>query len=69
MWIANVVTNFFLKNLFLIFQIPSFEFLCEKLQMYQRQYNDYIRGSFLDLVFFKDAMTHIIKVWDFLLFN
>ncbi|OXB65796.1 hypothetical protein ASZ78_008863, partial [Callipepla squamata] len=43
-------------------QIPSFEFLCEKLQMYQRQYNDCIRGSSLDLVFFKDAMTHIIKI-------
>ncbi|XP_065591804.1 dynein axonemal heavy chain 8 [Cyrtonyx montezumae] len=43
-------------------QIPSFEFLCEKLQMYQKQYNDCIRGSFLDLVFFKDAMTHIIKI-------
>lgn len=69
MWFANVITDFFFLNLFLIFQIPSFEFLCEKLQMYQRQYNDYIRGSFLDLVFFKDAMTHIIKVWDFLLFN
>ncbi|XP_074024884.1 dynein axonemal heavy chain 8 [Numenius arquata] len=43
-------------------EIPSFEFLCEKLQMYQRQYNEYIRGSFLDLVFFKDAMTHLIKI-------
>uniref|UniRef100_A0A674I063 Dynein axonemal heavy chain 8 n=1 Tax=Terrapene triunguis TaxID=2587831 RepID=A0A674I063_9SAUR len=42
--------------------IPSFEFLCEKLQMYQRQYNETIRGSFLDLVFFKDAMTHLVKI-------
>ncbi|XP_074805212.1 dynein axonemal heavy chain 8 [Natator depressus] len=42
--------------------IPSFEFLCEKLQMYQRQYNEAIRGSFLDLVFFKDAMTHLVKI-------
>uniref|UniRef100_A0A8B9MIB1 AAA+ ATPase domain-containing protein n=1 Tax=Accipiter nisus TaxID=211598 RepID=A0A8B9MIB1_9AVES len=42
--------------------IPSFEFLCEKLQMYQRQYNECIRGSFLDLVFFRDAMTHLIKI-------
>lgn len=67
MLFANAVTDFFF-HLFSIFQVPSFEFLCEKLQMYQRQYNDYIRGSFLDLVFFKDAMTHIIKVWDLLLF-
>ncbi|XP_064014378.1 dynein axonemal heavy chain 8 [Pogoniulus pusillus] len=43
-------------------EVPSFEFLCEKLQMYQRQYNECIRGSFLDLVFFKDAMTHLIKI-------
>nr|XP_021145140.1 dynein heavy chain 8, axonemal isoform X1 [Columba livia] len=43
-------------------EIPSFEFLCEKLQMYQGQYNEYIRGSSLDLVFFKDAMTHIVKI-------
>uniref|UniRef100_A0A8C0EYH8 Dynein axonemal heavy chain 8 n=1 Tax=Bubo bubo TaxID=30461 RepID=A0A8C0EYH8_BUBBB len=43
-------------------EIPSFEFLCEKLQMYQTQYNEHIRGSFLDLVFFKDAMTHLIKI-------
>ncbi|KAM6355884.1 LOW QUALITY PROTEIN: dynein axonemal heavy chain 8 [Podargus strigoides] len=43
-------------------EIPSFEFLCEKLQMYQRQYNECIRGLFLDLVFFKDAMTHLMKI-------
>ncbi|XP_064365601.1 dynein axonemal heavy chain 8 [Dromaius novaehollandiae] len=43
-------------------EVPSFEFLCEKLQMYQRQYNECIRGSFLDLVFFKDAMTHLVKI-------
>ncbi|KAM6082368.1 dynein axonemal heavy chain 8 [Chlamydotis macqueenii] len=43
-------------------EIPSFEFLCEKLQMYQRQHNESVRGSFLDLVFFKDAMTHLIKI-------
>ncbi|NXH30788.1 DYH8 protein, partial [Myiagra hebetior] len=43
-------------------EIPSYEFLCKKLRAYQGQYNENIRGSFLDLVFFKDAMTHLIKI-------
>ncbi|XP_059138117.1 LOW QUALITY PROTEIN: dynein axonemal heavy chain 8 [Peromyscus eremicus] len=42
--------------------VPSFDFLCEKLQFYQRQFNEIIRGTSLDLVFFKDAMTHLIKI-------
>lgn len=42
--------------------MPSFEVLGEKLQFYQRQFNEIIRGTTLDLVFFKDAMTHLIKV-------
>ncbi|XP_044299056.1 dynein axonemal heavy chain 8 isoform X1 [Varanus komodoensis] len=42
--------------------IPSFEFLSEKLQYYQRQYNEAVRGGFLDLVFFKDAITHLVKI-------
>uniref|UniRef100_A0A8C0TIY1 AAA+ ATPase domain-containing protein n=1 Tax=Canis lupus familiaris TaxID=9615 RepID=A0A8C0TIY1_CANLF len=42
--------------------VPSFDFLSEKLQFYQRQFNEIIRGTSLDLVFFKDAMTHLIKV-------
>lgn len=42
--------------------VPTFEFLCEKLQFYQRQFNEIIRGTSLDLVFFKDAMTHLIKI-------
>uniref|UniRef100_A0A3P8XWJ2 Dynein, axonemal, heavy chain 8 n=1 Tax=Esox lucius TaxID=8010 RepID=A0A3P8XWJ2_ESOLU len=42
--------------------LPSFDFLCEKLVIYQRQYNEGVRGASLDLVFFNDAMTHLIKI-------
>lgn len=49
-------------NIPTFFQVPNFEVLSEKLMMYQAQYNDIIRGSSLDLVFFKDAMTHVVKV-------
>uniref|UniRef100_A0A8C9XCP5 Dynein axonemal heavy chain 8 n=1 Tax=Sander lucioperca TaxID=283035 RepID=A0A8C9XCP5_SANLU len=37
-------------------------FLSEKLMMYQTQHNEVIRGSSLDLVFFTDAMTHLVKI-------
>ncbi|KAM4579488.1 dynein axonemal heavy chain 8-like, partial [Fundulus diaphanus] len=42
--------------------VPDFEFLSEKLKMYQSQHNEVVKGSSLDLVFFKDAMTHLVKV-------
>jgi dynein heavy chain len=42
--------------------ISSFEILEERLKMYLGQYNESIRGSGMDLVFFKDAMTHLIKI-------
>nr|XP_046263890.1 dynein axonemal heavy chain 8-like isoform X2 [Scatophagus argus] len=42
--------------------VPGFEFLSEKLMMYQSQHNEITRGSSLDLVFFMDAMTHLVKI-------
>lgn len=40
----------------------SWEFLREKLLMYMAQYNEMIRGSPMDLVFFNDAMIHLSKI-------
>ena len=43
-------------------QVPNLGFLSDKLQQYMMQYNDTVRGAHMDLVFFKDAMTHLVKV-------
>uniref|UniRef100_A0A6I8N0V6 Dynein axonemal heavy chain 5 n=1 Tax=Ornithorhynchus anatinus TaxID=9258 RepID=A0A6I8N0V6_ORNAN len=42
--------------------ISSFDNLAERLQMFMQQYNEIIRGSQMDLVFFRYAMTHLIKI-------
>lgn len=42
--------------------IPSFEGLEERLQFYLEQYNESIRGAGMDLVFFRDAMIHLMRV-------
>ncbi|OXB57017.1 hypothetical protein ASZ78_015603 [Callipepla squamata] len=42
--------------------IPSLDYLADRLQMFMQQYNESIRGSKMDLVFFKDAITHLIKI-------
>lgn len=42
--------------------MATLDFLNEKLGQYMAMYNDTVRGAHLDLVFFKDAMTHLVKV-------
>ncbi|XP_048464583.1 dynein axonemal heavy chain 5 [Rhincodon typus] len=42
--------------------IGSFDHLKNRLNMFLQQYNDSIRGAGLDMVFFKDAMTHLVKI-------
>ena len=42
--------------------IPSLEALKERLHFFLNMYNDIVRGSGMDLVFFEDAMIHIVKV-------
>ncbi|XP_069810981.1 dynein axonemal heavy chain 8 isoform X3 [Dendropsophus ebraccatus] len=41
--------------------VLSFEILSEKLKKFQTQLND-IKGFSMDLVFFEDALTHLIKI-------
>lgn len=42
--------------------ISSYDALSDKLQHYQQQYNEQVKGGKMDLVFFKDAMTHLVKI-------
>ena len=42
--------------------IESFDALRERLVMFLAQYNEMVRGVGMDLVFFMDAMVHLIKV-------
>ncbi len=43
-------------------QITSYDELAERLKTMQTMYNETVRGASMDLVFFKDAMTHLVKV-------
>ena len=42
--------------------VRSLDELQERLSMFLFQYNEIIRGHGMDLVFFQDAVEHLIKV-------
>ncbi|XP_043790719.1 dynein axonemal heavy chain 8 [Apis laboriosa] len=43
-------------------EMPSFEFVIGKVQQNMEQFNEYIRGLTLDLVFFHDALVHLMRI-------
>ena len=43
-------------------RIPPYDELEEKLLSYMQQYNETVRGTGMDLVFFKDAMMHLVRI-------
>ena len=46
----------------LLLQIDTYDSLNDRLLQFMQQFNDTVRGAHMDLVFFKDAMVHLIKV-------
>lgn len=43
--------------------IDSFNQLKERLNTFLQLYNESVRGTGMEMVFFEDAMVHLVKVW------
>ncbi|XP_015430178.1 PREDICTED: dynein heavy chain 8, axonemal [Dufourea novaeangliae] len=43
-------------------EMPSYEAVITKVRQNMEQFNEYIRGLHLDLVFFHDALVHLIRI-------
>ncbi|KAL5281346.1 hypothetical protein ACFFRR_005004 [Megaselia abdita] len=43
-------------------EIPDFDFVKKKVFFYMSQFNEYVRGFHMDMVFFKDALIHLMVV-------
>lgn len=43
-------------------EMPSYDFIITKVKAFQQQFNEYIRGFQLDLVFFHDCLVHLMII-------
>ncbi|XP_023289507.1 dynein heavy chain 8, axonemal, partial [Orussus abietinus] len=43
-------------------EIPNYEFVISKVHQQMEQYNEYVRGMSMDLVFFHNALVHLIRI-------